>query len=173
MCQRELVAAGKHSVSKMPCRDIPADVDQTVDDENPGERDVVVPSPHAISHRAGGFPGDAPIREFEDRRVALVPGMPPVELGEIQEDVDAADQQIAARDDADPVANADVVRVEGDPLLGSGTKAFLGHVIAQQTSPVPRSPILAATSWCPRLSSPTSTPTELPRQPPPHGRRGE
>ena len=45
--------------------------------------------------------------------IAAVSGVPPVQLREVEKDVDAAHEEIHARDDVDPVADADVVRVCG------------------------------------------------------------
>jgi hypothetical protein len=55
--------------------------------------------------------------------------MPPVELGKIEEDVEAAEEQISAGDEVDPVTDADVVRVDVDPPPGAGIWLCSSHVV--------------------------------------------
>ena len=110
---RQLTTSGQHPVAKMARVEIPADVHEAVDEKHPGDGEVVVASPPAVAERPGLLPRKAPVREPERRRIAAIAGMPPVQLGEIEEDVDAAPQQIHAGDEVDPVTDADAVRVNG------------------------------------------------------------
>ncbi len=121
---REFVAPGQHAVAKVPRLDVPNDVDQPVDEQHPGKCEVIVSPPHAVAHRASLVPGNTPVRELEKSRVALVAGVPPVEFGKVQEDVDTADHQIAAGNDVDPVADPDTIRVACKPLSGAGPQPF-------------------------------------------------
>jgi len=92
---------------------IPSDVDEAVDEKHPGRGEVIVASPPTVADRAGVLPREAPVREPERGRIPAISGVAPVELREIEKDVYAAPEQIHARDEVDPMADADVVRVNG------------------------------------------------------------
>src|SRR6187401_2316445 len=117
---RQLTASGQHPVAKMVRIEIPADVDEAVDEKDPGDGEVVVTSPPAVADRPGLVPRKAPVREPECRRIAAIAGMPPVQLGEIVKDVDAAHEQVGTGDEVDPVTDAHAVWVNGARGLGGG-----------------------------------------------------
>ena len=126
--QRQLVAAGQQVAREVSPREVPPGVDQAVDQKHPGEREVVVAAPHPVAQLARLVPGQAPVGELEDGRMALVARVAPVQLRKVEEDVDAAEQQIAAGDDVDPVADADVGRMYRQPAPGAGARP-LGRLV--------------------------------------------
>src|SRR5687768_7502147 len=109
---RQLAASRQHSVAKILRIEIQADVDETVDQEHPDEGEVIVASPSPVAERAGLVPGEAPVLEPERGRIALIAGVAPIQLGEVEEDVDSAPDQIGAGDQVDPVTDADADRVD-------------------------------------------------------------
>src|SRR5688572_19023799 len=102
----QLVTSGQHPVAEMGRIEIPTDVNGAVDKKHPRKREVVVASPPAIAEGPGLLPRQAPVREPERRRVAAIPGMPPVQLWEVEEDVDAAYEKVGAGNDVHPVTDA-------------------------------------------------------------------
>src|SRR5262245_56368076 len=91
--------------------EIPADIRETVDEKHPGHGEVIVAPPPAVAELASLIPREAPVRKPERGRITAIARVPPVQLREVEKDVDAAPQQIHAGDDVDPVADLNVVRV--------------------------------------------------------------
>jgi hypothetical protein len=56
MGDRQLIATGQHAVAKMGRVEIPADVNEAVDEKHPGEGDVIVASPPAVAEGTGLLP---------------------------------------------------------------------------------------------------------------------
>src|SRR5688572_7270921 len=95
----------------MPRVEIPADVDEAIDQEHPGKGEVIIASPPPVAEGAGLVPGQAPVRQPESSRIVAITGVTPIQLGEVEEDVDPAPEQIRAGHQVDPVTNPDAVGV--------------------------------------------------------------
>ena len=49
----QLIPAREHPVAKLRCIEVPDDIHEAVDQKDPGEREMVVASPHPVSEGAG------------------------------------------------------------------------------------------------------------------------
>lgn len=116
-CGRRRVS-GKHAPSEVPAIQRPPHVYKTVDQEDPGEGEVIVASPAAVAPRRRLIPRDSPVCQAKDRRISAESRFAPVEFREVEQDVDTAHEQVADGDQVDPVADADVQGVPTDPLHG-------------------------------------------------------
>src|SRR5678809_87332 len=105
MSHSPLVASGPHPISKMCRVEIPGDIHKAVNEKYPRDGEVVVASPTPVADGTG-----------------LIPRVAPVQLREIEKDVDAAPEQVGAGDDVDPVTEADVVRVSDARRVSGGPR---------------------------------------------------
>src|SRR5262245_24614017 len=119
-----LITRGQHPVPKMLRVQILANVDEAVDEKQPGRSEVIVASPTTVAERAGYLPREAPVGEPERCGITAIARVPPVQFREIEKDVDAAPKQVHTRDEIDPVTDPDVVRVGAARLLRGGTRGF-------------------------------------------------
>src|SRR6187402_223634 len=122
MSHGPLVASGPHPISKMCRVEIPGDIHKAVNEKYPRDGEVVVASPTPVADGTGLIPREAPVREPEGGRIAAIARVAPVQLREIEKDVDAAPEQVGAGDDVDPVTEADVVRVSDARRVSGGPR---------------------------------------------------
>jgi hypothetical protein len=107
---------------------VPGDVDQAIDDGDPGKEEMVVSPPLAVAHRPGLIPGNSPVREPEHGWMASKSHFPPVQLREIEKNMYAAYHEIAEGDHIDPMADSHVAVVPIHAVrrlhLGAGPRSF-------------------------------------------------
>ena len=108
---RPLGERRQHPVTEMLRVQIPGDVHDAIDEEHPRCGEVVIASPPPVAEGAGLLPREAPVCEPERRRIPAISRIAPVQLREIEKDVDTAPQQVDAGNEVDPVADPNVVRM--------------------------------------------------------------